>query len=135
MCTFFDMAPPLTRIERDLLRNWPGSLKLEPIAIHARLEKRRRRRVIQAPNLKNVKKALRGLTNKQGLEETRGRRATYTRSDVLKISRCREKLANDKTLHKEGVWQNLIENAGVLMATQQRLLGHSNARALTFAIA
>ena len=37
------MAPHLSLKELDLLRHWSGALKLSPVQIHAKLEKRRTR--------------------------------------------------------------------------------------------
>ena len=54
----------------------------------------------------NVRKALKGLTYKLGTAEWRVRRRTYSRSDVLKMDRCRKKLAVDKTLRTEVAWED-----------------------------
>ena len=61
----------------------------------------------------NARKALKGLTYKLCTADKRGRARTYSRSGVLKMDRCRKKLAKDKTLIREVVWEDLIEKSDV----------------------
>ena len=109
------MAPHLTLAERDLLAKWSGQLGLSPLEVHEKLSRHRAARGVVAPNLTNVRKALKGLTYKCGVEETRGRPRLLTRADVLKMNRLRLKMISDSKIggRREVHWAELIQKAGV----------------------
>ena len=67
----FAMAPHLTLAERDLLVKWPGAHGLSPVEVHEKLSRHRAARGVEAPNLTNVRKALKGLTYQCGVEASR----------------------------------------------------------------
>ena len=109
------MTPHLTLAERDLLAKWSGQLGLSPLEVHEKFSRHRAARGVVAPNLTNVRKALKGLTYKCGVEETRGRPRLLTRADVLKMNRLRLKMISDSKIggRREVHWAELIQKAGV----------------------
>ena len=96
------MAPHLKAEELDemfRLRNEGQT----PIQIHAWLEAKRGEEDIAAPNVTNVRKALKGQSFRRGQVETRGRKRKLSRRVVLKLDRTRkeliEKAKNEKEVH------------------------------------
>lgn len=111
----FSMAPHLTPDELDLLRHWSGHMRLTPAAVHKKLVQRRARSGTIAPNVTNVRKALRGLTYKAGATGKRGRKPKLTRAHVLKMNRTRVKLISDPKVggQREVHWDEVVEKSGV----------------------
>ena len=75
------MAPHLTLKERDVLTAWAAD-GLKPVQIHRRLQAQRSRRGLDAPNLTNIRRVIKGATYKQGTKETRGCKRTLTKRQV-----------------------------------------------------
>ena len=81
----FVMAPHMTPAELDFTHAKDHQGKT-PTQIHAMLVSRKARRNVAAPNLTNVRKALKGFTYKRGLKETRGRKVKYSKKWVKALN-------------------------------------------------
>ena len=84
------MAPHLTSKELDQLHSWEGEKTL--VEIHGLLKKQRRKQKVKPLCLTAVRKALRGLTHRQGRIETRGRPREVTARGVEAMDRARKRL-------------------------------------------
>ena len=80
-----DMAPHMSPSELDFIQTKFPAGKT-PAQVHKLLETRRGRKGMAAPDLTNIRKALKGLTYKRGLKETRGRKPLYSRKMVRKMN-------------------------------------------------
>jgi hypothetical protein len=67
------MAPHLSALDRSFLLKLLGQQK-SPVDIHKMFVARRARQGKTAQSVCNLRKALKGLTYKQGFKETRGRK-------------------------------------------------------------
>ena len=106
------MAPHLSAEELDeifRLRNEGQS----PAEIHEWLSTSRGRSGIAAPNITNVRKALKGQSYRRGKKETRGRNRKLSRRTVMKLNAMRQHLI--ETLNNEGEvhWKTLLRRARV----------------------
>ena len=82
------MAPPLTAAEQDMLVAWnQGGMRTHEI--RDELVRLRRARGLNAPDDTTIRRFLRGRTHKRGAIETRGRKRTWSRSNVLKANQVR----------------------------------------------
>ena len=107
------MAPHLSLKELDLLRHWCGALKLSPVQIHAKLEKRRTRAGIATPDLTNLRKVLKGTTYKLGAAETRGAKRTLTLAHVKRMNKTRKTIIKKVGNTRQVVWAELVEKSDV----------------------
>ena len=106
------MAPHLKAEELDemfRLRNEGQT----PIEIHAWLEAKRGQEDIAAPNVTNVRKALKGQSFRRGQVETRGRKRKLSRRVVLKLDRTRKELIEKAKNEKEVHWGDVLRRARV----------------------
>ena len=85
------MAPHLTGAELDLIHK-ETALGKAPSDIQERIGQRRRRSGKAAPNITNVRKAMRGKSHRQGVKEARGRKRKLTHRWVCKMNTTRKGL-------------------------------------------
>ena len=82
-----------------------------PKQIHAMLVNRRTRRNVAAPDLTNVRKALKGFTYKRGLKETRGRKVKYSKKWVTALTQKRKELIKKAQNDREVRWRDVVKAA------------------------
>ena len=106
----FVMAPHMTPAELDFIhaKDHQGQT---PTQIHAMLVSRRARRNVAAPNLTNVRKALKGFTYKRGLKETRGRKIKYSKKWVKALNQQRKALIKKAQNDREVRWRDVVKAA------------------------
>ena len=85
--------------------------KKSPVEIHARFAAKRTREGKAAPTLGNVRRALKGLTYKQGLAETRGRKRKLSRTNALALNKARKELIAKANGQQEVHWQDVMRSA------------------------
>ena len=100
------MAPHPTPSELDSLQQ-QSALGTEPQKVHSLLAAQRKRRKIPAPHLTRVRKALKGLSYRRGVKETRGRKPVYTRKNVQKMEATRKKLIKKVDGNREVCWKDI----------------------------
>ena len=112
------MAPHLTALEQNRLLTFKGTMP--PVEIHKHLEKARAKKGIAAPGLTTIRKFLKGRTHRRGMVETRGRKASYTRSQVLTMDRKRlelvKKMKDKKKRYTQLRWKDVQRAARVPQA-------------------
>jgi hypothetical protein len=106
------MAPHLTSKELDqmLAKSTAGAT---PAQIHSWLKLRREKAGTAAPNITNVRKALKGKSYRRGKVETRGRKKTLTRRNVLQLNSTRKKLIKKADSEYEVHWTDVVRGARV----------------------
>ena len=100
------MAPHLTPSELGLMHAHQATGK-SPIEAHRALVTRCARRGVAAPTLPRVRIALRGLTYKRSLKETRGRSRKLSRQNVLKLNHTRKRLIKAAQGEREVRWDDV----------------------------
>ena len=80
------MAPHLTKKELDLVRVLGGRDKT-PAEIHARIVTSRGQKQLEPPEIGAVRRALKGMTFRVGLKETRGRKKTLSKANLRTINK------------------------------------------------
>ena len=111
------MVVHLSLKEKDLVLKWSGK-GLQPIEVHKKLVHHRAHHKIDgeihdAPNLTNVRKFLKGKTHSQGKPETRGRKRTYTRRNVLTMNAKRKQLIQKADGDYEVKWCDVQKKSRV----------------------
>jgi hypothetical protein len=106
------MAPHLTRVEQDKLLSWKNA-NVTVIDMHGRLEKRRERQGIDAPDLTTVRKFLKGKTHRRGRVDKRGQTPIFSRRNVLAMNRARVTLIKKCKNTKQIKWDTIINKARV----------------------
>ncbi len=86
---------------------------LEPIAIHKKLGAARRRGRLSAPDLTNVRRALRGKTFKRGRSETRGRKKVLSSRNLESMDAAREQLIEKADGEGEVHWAHVLAKSRV----------------------
>jgi hypothetical protein len=109
------MAPHLSAADRDFLVRMTGAKK-SPVEIHTHLVARKMRQGLPAPALNNLRKALKGLTYKQGMKETRGRK---------RIVECKKGMMDTRVR----TWRTHT-NPSLHFVRQRRKLSVTNAKAM-----
>lgn len=107
------MAPHLTAKELDYLQTLQCSGQVSIPELHSRLTARRRRQGLAAPHLTNVRKALKGVTYKRGLAETRGRKRVLRGTTLRKLDRARKTLQQKAAGEREVHWKDVLRAARV----------------------
>ena len=105
-------APHLSAEELDgifRLRNEGRS----PADIHAWLAARRGRCGFFAPNITNIRKVLKGETNRRGKVETRGRKRKLSQRIVMKLDAARRQLIQRVSNEGEVHWKTVLRRARV----------------------
>jgi len=100
------MAPHLTPSELDLLQQ-QAALGTDPQKVHRLLKAQRKRRKIPAPRLTRARKALKGLSYRRGVKETRGRKPVYTPKNVQNMEATRKKLIQQANGDREVRWKDI----------------------------
>ena len=100
----------MTKNELNVIQQkaWAGKT---PSEIHAWLETTRAKRKVEAPDLTNVRKALKGKTYRRAAVETRGRKATLSMKVVRAINSARKKLLKEAKNEKEVTWEDCRRGA------------------------
>ena len=109
------MAPHLSAADRDFLVRMTVAKK-SPVEIHTHLVARKMRQRLPAPALNNLRKALKGLTYKQGRKETRGRK---------RIVECKKGMMDTRVR----IWRTHT-NPSLHFVRQRRKLSVTNAKAM-----
>ena len=99
------MAPHLTLSELNSMQSKAAAGKT-PSEVHAWLESARAKKKIEAPNLTNVRKALKGKTYRRAAVETRGRKPKLSMKVVKAINASRKKLLKKADNEKEVTWED-----------------------------
>ncbi len=120
------MGKHITASELDEMFEWKAD-GVGPATIHEKMSALRRRQRRPVPDLTTVRRALEGKTFKRGKAETRGRKRTYTSTNLKRINEVRQveykkaegerelrldyivKKARVPTAHRTTVARNLIE--------------------------
>ena len=106
------MAPHLTGSELDQIQKLWAQSKT-PTQILAAITKERSRNGIEAPKIRAVHKALRGVTHRRGIVETRGRKRSWKPSQVQRAYRVRKQIIKKAKGEKEIHWTHIISKARV----------------------
>ena len=106
------MAPHLSSEELDDIFRLRHEGKT-PSEIHSWLASKREGDGIAAPNLTNVRKALKGQSYRRGQVETRGRKRKLSRRVVLKLDTTRKQLIEKANNEGEVHWGNVLRKARV----------------------
>ena len=85
------MAPQLPQVEREEIRRLDGR-RVTSKEILKTLTSLCAKCKLPAPDITSVRRAVKGKTHRQDVEETRARPRKYTRRDVLKMEKTRKKL-------------------------------------------
>ena len=106
------MAPHLSDAELDKVTFMSKKGKSTNDILN-RIEKDRENMGIEPPLLRVIQKAVRGETHKRGLAEARGRKRTWTQSQVFKAEATRKKLYKKADGEQEVHWKDIISKARV----------------------
>jgi hypothetical protein len=106
------MGKQITPAEREVARRLAGN-KIEPVAIHAKLNTKRAKQHVPLLDLTSVRRFLRGLTHRVDKQETRGRKRVYSRKNVSKMNRERKALIKKAAGEYEVHWDDIMKKARV----------------------
>ena len=104
------MAPHLTAAELDFVQK-KDQLGKTPVQIHALLTPRRSRRGVATPDLTNLRKAIKGMTYRRGIKETRGRKQKFSNKWVKTLNTARKKLLRSCAHRREVRWADVVMKA------------------------
>ena len=104
------MAPHLNKRELHFLMS---QRRKTPAEIRAEIQKKRARKGILAPNITNIRKAVKGITYKRGMVETRGRKPIYSKRQVSKMNTVRKHLLKKAKGEREVRWSDIQRVARV----------------------
>ena len=104
------MAPHLTEDELDFAQAKASAGKT-PVEVHALLAKKRARKGVDAPNLTNVRKALKGKTYKRGRQERRGRKLKLSPKVVKSMNKIRKELTKKADGDYEVRWKDVLKKS------------------------
>ena len=90
--------------------------------MHALLSKQRFRKDMATPHLTNLCAVLQGKRYKRGMAEARGRKCTYTRSNVLRANPARKVLIKKANNDREVHWQDIRKKSRVSEGHRSTLL-------------
>ena len=106
------MAPHLQEKELDKITTM-ASFGKTPTEIHQHISKLRGRRGIPEPQVQAIRRALKGRTHRRGCAETRGRKRSWTRANVLTANKIRKELYKKGKGAEEIHWSQIIVKARV----------------------
>jgi hypothetical protein len=109
------MGKQLSPAEREEARRLAGD-RLGPIEIWKKLKAKRAKNRTAPPDLTSVRRLLKGKTHRQDQAETRGRKAVYTRKNVLKMEKVRKDLIAKADGNNEVHWGDIMKKARVKKA-------------------
>ena len=89
--SYFAMGKHLTADELDSVQAW-RSQGISTLEIHRRLQHARATGGGDGPNLSTVRRALRGVTHRRGMVETRGRKRTLSPANIRALNTARKRL-------------------------------------------
>ena len=121
------MAPHLSAEELDFIQAKEQAGKT-PVQIHQMLATRRARRKIAAPDLTNLRRAMKGLTYKRGRKETRGRKLKYSKTWVPALNKVRKDLLKKTRSEREVRWSDVLRKARAPKATASMWLRDGRGR-------
>ena len=106
------MAPHLTPAEQDIMLKAKAMGKT-PSEIFDKLEAQRRRKATEMVNITVVRRFLNGTTHKRGIAETRGRKRTYSRRNVLTMNAARRAMIKKTKGTQQVKWSGIRQKARV----------------------
>lgn len=109
---FAVMGRHLTPKEIDTMFAWK-SAGFDPMTIHAKLSRIRRRKRQQAPSLSSVRRALKSSTFKRGASETRGRKQKLSMRNLKALEKARVELIKKADGLHEVHWDDIMKKARV----------------------
>ena len=104
------MAPHLTAQELDQIQA-KGAAGWTPAEVHSWISARRARKGILAPNITNIRKALKGNTYRRGITETRGRKRALSAHVVRHMNQTRRSLIRTAGGNREVRWKDVIRKS------------------------
>ena len=106
------MAPHLTPAEQDIMLQAKAMSKT-PSEIYEKLGALRRRKNIEMVNITVARRLLNGKTHKRGIAETRGRKRTYSRRNVLTMNAVRRAFIKKTKGTQQVKWSCIRQKARV----------------------
>ena len=108
----FKMPAHLSELELGKMLEWAGEGK-SPRQIHARSAGSRSAGGRAPPNITTIRRALRGITHKRGLKETRGRRPKLTNAQLRRLNGARKQLIRDAKGEDEVHLKDVMKKAAI----------------------
>ena len=115
--TSFHMAPHLTPAEQDIMLK-AHAMKKTPAEIFEKLGALRQSKDIERVNITVVLRFLNGKTYKRGIAETRGRKRTYSRRNVLTMNAVRRAFIKKTKGTQQVKWSCIRRQARALGGAQ-----------------
>ena len=106
------MGKHLTADKLDSVQAW-RSQGISTLEIHRRLQHARATGGGDGPNLSTVRRALRGVTHRRGMVETRGRKRTLSPANIRALNSARKRLIAKADGQYEVRWNAIIRAARV----------------------
>ena len=106
------MGKHLSAAELDSVQAWK-SQGISTLEIHLRLQRARAAGGGDGPNLSTVRRALRGITHRRGMVETRGRKRSLSPANVRALNAARKRLIAKADGQYEVHWCDIIRAARV----------------------
>ena len=97
------MAPHLSPAEQDFALSGLAARKTAP-QIFAMLAKKRVARGVDMVNITVIRRFLKGRTHRRGKVETRGRKRSFTRRNVLAMDTARRRFIKDTRGTRQATW-------------------------------
>ena len=104
------MAPHLTEEELDFIHCQSAAGK-SPIEVHKLIMAKRHRRGVDAPDITNVRKAIKGKTYKRARKETRGRKIKLSKTAATKLNTVRKHMLKKTKNRREVRWVDIQKKA------------------------
>ena len=106
------MAPHLTGVELDLMRQWFGQgQRLKHI--HGEISAKREAKGIEVPKRCAIRRACRGFTHLFGRGETRGRKQSLSKAEVARLNDARKRLVAKADAEYEVPYKLVLKSARV----------------------
>ena len=104
------MAPHLTKHEQDLIHELMGD-GLAAGDIHGKLEALRERDGVECVHVSKIREFMRGRTYRRGIVETRGRKRSWSRANVLSADAARLRNIDKVKGEKYIKWDVIVKSA------------------------
>ena len=104
------MAPHLTNHEQDLIHEWMGD-GLDAGDIHGKLEALRKRDGVDCVHVSKIREFMRGRTYRRGIVETRGRKRSWSRANVLNADAARLRKIDKCEGQKYIKWDVIVQGS------------------------
>ena len=109
------MTPQLSQVERKEIRRLVGR-RVTSKEILKTLTSLRAKHKLSAPDITSVRRAMKGKTHRQDVEEARGRPRKHTRRNVLKMAKTRKNLIAKAEGEYEVHWKDVMKKSRVATA-------------------